>query len=73
MIKLIKWNRLLQSNTPSFMELNQNEAIPLGQIEVRFNEYMDKSWPRFLELAIREFPLDGIQDDEFGVSEDLYL
>ena len=73
LIKLIKWNRLLQSNTPSFMELNQNEAIPLGQIEVRFKEYMDKIWPRFLELAIREFPVDGIQDDEFGVSDDPYL
>ena len=63
----------MQSNTPSFMELNQDEAIPLGQTQTRFNAYMDKSWRLFLELAIREFPVDGIQDDEFGVSEDLYL
>lgn len=73
LMKLIKWNRFLQSNTPSFMELNQDEAIPLGQIQTRFNAYMDKSWRHFLELAIREFPVDGIQDDEFGVSEDPYL
>lgn len=70
LIKLIKWNRFLRSNTPSFMELNHSEVIPLGQIEEHFNSFMDKTWRHFLELAIREFPVDGILDDEFGVSED---
>ena len=72
--KLINWNRFLQSNVPSFMEEKGGKAMCLEQIEEPFNEHMDKSWRRFVELAIATCPVSkDIDEEEFGISEDEYL
>lgn len=68
--KLINWNRFLQSNVPSFMEEKGGEAMCLEQIEEPFNEHMDKSWRRFVELAIRTCPIDSDGEYEFCVDDD---
>lgn len=65
--KLINWNRFLQSKTSSFMDEKKNEAVKLDQIEVQFNDHMEKSWRQFVELAIKTSPLENSDvKDEFG-------